>query len=90
LVTYFNDHPEIPKHNDIENNVFVNIGQLNNGEARWGPIHDNNLITTEDPGFMDASSLNFTLKEGAEVFKKLPEFKTIPFTEIGLIKNITR
>ncbi len=90
LVTYFNDHPEIPKHNNIENNVFVNIGQLNNGEAEWGPIHDNNLITTEDPGFMDASTLNFTLIEGAEVFEKLPDFKAIPFSEIGLIKKITR
>lgn len=87
LATYFKDNPGIPKHNDIENNVFVNIGQLNNGEAAWGPIHDNNLITNEDPGFIDASKLNFTLKENAEVFKKLPEFKAIPFSEMGLIKT---
>ena len=87
LATYFKDHLETPQHNDIENNVFVNIGQLHNGEAEWGPIHDNNLITKEDPGFMDASKLNFTLKESAEVFKKLPGFKSIPFKEMGLRNN---
>jgi len=87
LATYFKNHPEIPKHNDIENNVFVNIVKLHNGEAVWGPIHDNNFVTSEDPGFMDASKLNFTLRKNSYVFKKLPEFRSIPFSEIGLIKN---
>jgi len=87
LATYFQDHPEIPKHNDIQNNVFVNIGQLYVGKKEWGPILDNNFITREDPGFVNASELNFTLKENAEVYKKLPAFKAIPFSEIGLIKT---
>jgi len=89
LANYFKNHPEIPKHNDIENNVFVNIVKLHNGKSVWGPIHDNNFNTTEDPGFMDASKLDFTLRKNSEVFKKLPEFKSIPFAEIGLIKNIS-
>jgi parallel beta-helix repeat protein len=86
LTTYFEDHPEIPKHNDIQNNVFVNIGELNNGKKEWGPIHDNNLITKDDPGFVDASKSNFALKQNSIVFKKLPGFKPIPFSKIGLIK----
>ncbi len=86
LTTYFQDHLEVPKHNDIQNNVFVNIGQLNNGKKEWGPIHDNNFITKEDPGFIDASKFNFALKPNSVVFKKLPGFKPIPFSKIGLIK----
>ncbi|MBW8334575.1 MAG: right-handed parallel beta-helix repeat-containing protein [Prolixibacteraceae bacterium] len=90
LATYFNDHPEVPKHNDIKNNIFVNVSQLHDGKSEWGPVHENNIITTKDPGFVDASKLNFSLKENSEVFKILPEFKTIPFSEIGLIKNKTK
>lgn len=87
LRTYIEDHPEIPKRNDIQNNVFVNIKELHNGQKEWGPIHDENIITKEDPGFVDAPNLNFALKENAEVFKKLPGFKAIPFSEIGLINT---
>jgi hypothetical protein len=87
LVTYFKDSPQIPKHNDIKNNLFVNIKELHNGQKEWGPIHDENVITNEDPGFVDAANLNFTLKENSSILKKLPEFKSIPFSEIGLIKN---
>ncbi|HEY3369783.1 MAG TPA: right-handed parallel beta-helix repeat-containing protein [Prolixibacteraceae bacterium] len=90
LATYFKDNPGIPKHNDIANNVFVNIGQLHNGEAQWGPIHDNNLVIHEDPGFIDASKHNFTLKYNSEIFNKLHEFKAIPFTKMGLIKSISK
>jgi hypothetical protein len=87
LATYFKDSPQIPRGNDIKNNLFVNIKELNNGQKEWGPIHDKNVITTEDPGFVDASNLNFTLKENSSIFKKIPEFKSIPFSEIGLIQK---
>jgi len=86
LATYFKDSPQIPKHNDIKNNLFVNTKVLHNGQKEWGPIHDENVITNEDPGFVDASNLNFTLKKNSDVFKKLPEFKAIPFNEIGITK----
>ncbi len=87
LAGYFRNHPELPQHNDIENNVFVNVAELHNGKAEWGPIHDNNLITTDDPGFVNAAGLDFSLKKDAEVYKKLPGFKAIPFSEMGLTKN---
>jgi parallel beta-helix repeat protein len=86
LATYFRDSPQIPKHNDIKNNLFVNIKELHNGQKEWGPIHDENIITNEDPGFEDAANLNFTLAKESEIFKTLPEFLPIPFKEIGLIK----
>ena len=87
LVTYFKDSPQTPKHNDIQNNLFVNVKELHNGQKEWGPIHVENVITIEDPGFVDAANLNFTLRENSEIFKKLPEFKPVPFSQIGLIKS---
>ncbi len=87
LTTYFKDSPQIPKHNDIKNNLYVNIKELHNGQKEWGPIHDENIIINEDPGFEDAANLNFALGKDSEVFKKLPEFLPIPFKEIGLIKT---
>ena len=87
LATYFRDSPQIPKNNDIKNNLYVNIKELHNGQKEWGPIHAENLIINEDPGFEDAANLNFTLGKDSEVFKKLPEFQPIPFKEIGLIRT---
>lgn len=87
LAGYFRNHPEIPQHNDIENNVLVKVARVHNGKAEWGPIHENNLITQTDPGFVNARDFDFSLKTDAEVFKRLPGFKTIPFSDIGLIKK---
>ena len=87
LALYFKDSPQVPKYNDIRNNLFVSVKLLHNGEKEWGPIHKENMITNEDPGFLDALKLNFTLKKNSDVFKKLPEFKAIPFSQIGLIKG---
>ena len=50
MVNYFKDAPSVPEHNDIQNNVFVQVKQVHNGKNEWGPVHDNNLITDEDPG----------------------------------------
>lgn len=87
LAGYFSHHPELPQHNDIENNVLVNVTELHNGEAVWGPIHDNNLIMGGDPGFVNAGALDFSLLKESAVFKKLPDFKAIPFSEMGLLKK---
>jgi dsDNA-binding SOS-regulon protein len=34
--------------------------------------------------FVDYSKMNFTLKANADVFKKMPEFKAIPFDQMGV------
>jgi hypothetical protein len=86
LADYFGNHPEIPQHNGIRNNVFVHVEQLHNGKKEWGPVDDENLVTEEDPGFVNAAGLDFNLKADAIVFKKLPGFKAVPFSEMGLIK----
>jgi hypothetical protein len=44
----------------------------------------NNFQTTTDPGFVDMKSGNFMLRQDSEVFKKLPDFKPVPFDKMGL------
>lgn len=43
-----------------------------------------NYISTEDPGFVDWEGMDFSMKKGGDVFRKIPGFQTIPFSEIGL------
>jgi hypothetical protein len=40
--------------------------------------------TTIDPGFANYARLNFTLLPSSPIFKELPEFRDIPFGQIGL------
>ncbi len=50
-------------------------------------ITSGNWQTTDKSSFSDDQKEDFNLKEGAEVFRKIPEFKSIPFEKIGLIKK---
>jgi len=44
----------------------------------------NNYITDKDPGFVDETKKDFNLKGSSVVFSKIPEFKKIPFDEMGI------
>lgn len=46
--------------------------------------YENNFITDLDPGFVNMEQENFKLKENSEVYKKIPDFKPVPFDKIGL------
>lgn len=85
MIHYFENNPAVPKHNDIKNNVFVRMKLIHNGKKEWGPVLDENLITNQDVGFVNAENLDFSLKSNSIVFDKLPEFKAIPFNKIGRI-----
>ena len=50
----------------------------------------NNFQTTNDPGFVDLKGGNFMLRQDSEVFKKLPDFKPVPFDKMGLYMDIFR
>ncbi|GAI04337.1 unnamed protein product, partial [marine sediment metagenome] len=43
-----------------------------------------NLVTDEDPGFINASNENFMLRDDSYVYDKIPGFQKIPFDRIGL------
>jgi hypothetical protein len=59
------------KHTPINNNTFSNTYQL--------PVN-----STVDAGFVDYAHLNFTLRPDSPIYRALPDFKPIPFNEIGL------
>ena len=40
-------------------------------------------ITDTDPGFVDAASGKYQLRHDAEVFRRLPGFRPIPFDKMG-------
>lgn len=82
LANYFFDTVGLPKRNYIDNNVFVNVKMLHNGSSTWAYI-GKSYFTCDQTMFVDFSNMNFTLKANADVYKVMPEFKKIPFSEIG-------
>lgn len=84
LAKYWKDNLGLPKRNVIENNIFCNVGQIQNGSAGWVTIK-NNFITVTDPGFESLAKMNFKLRKDSEVFKTLPDFENIPFEKMGRI-----
>jgi len=86
LSNYFEDNPALPKRNFIENNVFVNVKMIHNASAQWSYL-GKTYTTCDESIFVDAANMNFQLKPGAEVFRVMPEFKSIPFNKIGIQKT---
>jgi hypothetical protein len=86
LTSYMNK-VALPTGNLVENNVFVEVEKLLSGEMEWLDYQSTNLELKGDPGFEDAAAQNFRLKPDAEIFKKLPQFKEIPFQKIGLYET---
>ena len=94
LAKYWEEDPSFPKRNKIDGNVFVNVGQIIlkvdegvNADKQFLDFSDNNLITNEDPGFVDFENQNFKLKESSEIFETLPDFEQIPFEKMGPLKS---
>jgi len=59
------------------------VKMLHDGNAQWSYI-GKNYFSFDESMFVDFSKMNFTLKTNADVFKKMPEFKAIPFDQIGI------
>ena len=87
---------ELPE-NNWKNNVSVNcrvpfeykyVG-ANGKEVKKDSTVANgrNINYATDPGFEDMAKMNFRLKPSSQVFKDLPEFKSIPMDKIGLYKD---
>lgn len=73
----------LPQRNVIMNNVEVNSGNddIQEGVAERGTVENNIKMT--DPGFVDLQNGDFTLKENAEVFSKIPGFEDTHFERMG-------
>ena len=79
MALLFEKDPAFPRRNFVENNVSIRSGGF--GDTGEGKI---NLVTDEDPGFVDAAAMNFALKPESVVFTRLPGFQKIEFERIGL------
>ncbi|MDB6124115.1 MAG: hypothetical protein JWQ71_3108 [Pedosphaera sp.] len=82
LVNFMNPKPGQPRNSFASNNVLIRYAEVSSGN--WKYADDQNFLTDKDPGFVDAAVGNYELRSDAEVFKRLPKFKPIPFQQIGL------
>ncbi len=80
LIGFMNGAPSDRRRNTAKNNVFINPKMDPSGN--W-LLDDSNWSTDHDPGFVNAAKNDFRLKPDAEVYKKIPGFKPIPFEKIG-------
>ncbi len=87
LLNYINSDGSLTTGSNIvfKNNILCNTKKiLVSSSIRERGTFENNVIFEDDPGFTDYDNGDFSLKDNAEAFNKLPEFKNIPFKEIGI------
>jgi len=85
LVNILDDDEGSPKYNVIKNNVqYQSAGYNIDQVALDNGTFENNIDITNKKNFVDFAKKDFTLAEDSEVFTKLPDFKAIPFNEIGV------
>jgi hypothetical protein len=85
LAGFMNPQPGQPRNSFAKNNVLVRCKDVSSGNWKWAK--EEIWRTESDPGFVDAADGKFGLKTDAEVFKRLPQFKTIPVEKIGFQSN---
>ncbi|MBC8009873.1 MAG: right-handed parallel beta-helix repeat-containing protein [Burkholderiales bacterium] len=86
------DRPELPLRTRFERNLIVipkgdPIQNKVSRAHRDNPeilIAADNWVTPTDPGFVNAAAGDFALLPTSEVFRRIPNFRPIPFEKIGL------
>jgi hypothetical protein len=81
LVGFMEPKPGQPRNSHAKNNVLVRCGDVKTGN--WIVDEQQTWITSDDPGFVDAAGGNYQLRDDAALFKRLPDFKPIPFAQMG-------
>ena len=95
LIGYFDPQPDEIRWNAAFNSAFVNCPAFlpgrKPGEKRPGIISgrwytsSTDVVFDHDPGFRDMRGKDFRLADDAELYRKIPGFKPIPFEKIGLL-----
>ena len=88
LVGFMDPQPGTPRVSRAVRNLLVMCGEVRSGN--WQVSEEENWVTDEDPGFVDAAAGDFRLREDSEVFERLPGFQRLPFTEMGLYTDELR
>lgn len=81
LIGFMNPQPDTPRQSHARNNVLVHCSEIADGNWKFDPATMWSVST--DPGFVDADHEDFRQRPDAELFRHLPEFKPIPFKQIG-------
>ncbi len=80
------DWPGNPSYSVVQNNVSVDCaspaGLISNSVRTYSTVQ-NNISYKGDPGFVDRANGDYTLLSDSKIFTDLPDFKPIPFREIG-------
>ena len=79
-----------PRNVYIKNNVFYNgmYFILSDKYEQYADMKNNvEYQKGEDLGFADINEKDYTLKECSKIFRDIPNFKPIPFGDIGLYKD---
>jgi len=80
-------------HNTIRGNVNIGGGKLTISNARkvmrTCTVADN-IDLMRDPGFVDLSALDLRLRDGAPIYKQLPDFEAPDFQRMGLYADSRR
>jgi hypothetical protein len=88
LVGFLDFKPGQPRVSRAVRNLIVRCGDVRAGN--WQVSPEENWVTNDDPGFVGAAHGNFQLKPDADVFRRLPGFKPIPFDKMGLYADELR
>ena len=96
LLRFWQDEHELPNTNSFVNNVIYNtdvellggayILTVRNQDIPIEELVDirGNVVFDSDPGFVDFSGGDLSLKPDAAVFKQIPGFEEVPFSKMGL------
>lgn len=99
VATFFDHHFQAYEKNNIfKDNVIVNIafplGTSNYSVTSQGYMASDqlvdatgNIVTKDDPGFVDYAGGNFTLKPDSEVYSKIENFPEIDFENMGTLAD---
>jgi len=88
LARILDENPNAPLGNVIRNNISWG-GEWARYPEEYTTVGEN-LVTEEDPGFVDASAGDWRLREDSPVWRELPGFRPVPFEEIGLRIDVFR
>ncbi len=81
LANFLEAPPEAQRRSYAARNLI--IGEKVPIGGNWN-VEESNWITEERDFFVDPDGMNFKLKPDAKVFEKIPEFKDIPFEQMGV------
>ncbi len=88
LVGYLDPPAGQARVNHAARNLFAMCGEVSSGNWRWSA--DENLVTAEDPGFVDAARGDFRLRPDAPALTAVPGFEPPPFEQMGLVADALR